>query len=778
MAEKIKILIIDDDEVDRATVKRSLRSAEVDAETFMADSAAAGLKLIKEHTFDCLLIDFKLPDMDGLELLQEIRKINRIVPVLLVTSYGDERVAAEAIKMGASDYISKSLLTPESVSHSLRTAIRLARIEQAKSEAEENLKDTQNHLQTIIENTPIVLWGIDNEGIFNFTAGKGLEFVGIKGNGAIGRSVNEIFKNWPEVISNIKNALRGEINKASNAINGFVFETLYRRTYNAKREVIGLTGISFDITDRVKSEKALEKARDMAEESVRVKEQFFTNMSHEIRTPMNGIIGLSGVLQKTELNEEQRTYLDAIRTSSERLMVIINDLLDFSKIESGKISLEETNFNLRQLIVENIELLNPKAAEQQNRIKVIVDSEVPDEVAGDPVRLSQVLTNLIGNAIKFTEKGQVRILVENLQESPEDITLEFEIQDTGIGIPEDKLSTIFESFTQASNDTTRKYGGTGLGLTISRQLIEMQGGKLNVRSKPGEGSTFSFILTYKKAITENAAPKSEEILDIDPNELGALNILLAEDNEINQLLAKKVISDWGFNLDIAANGRIAVDMLKKKDYDVILMDMQMPEMDGYEATVYIRNEMGPKSNTPIIAFTAHATKTEIGRCMLAGANAYVSKPLKPNELLSEIYDLVMQEPGIGFIPEIKEEELSGKINSEDINIDLSFLKEMAQGNTTFMEEILTMFINSTPDNLAKMQELLDSQDWDTLKAIAHRLKSSMFLVGIKELEMNMATIEQLALNPEERHVIPGLLTRTSGICELAIEKLKPMLQIS
>src|SRR5688572_29877527 len=213
MAEKIKILIIDDDEVDRATVKRSLRSADFEAETFMADSASAGLKLIKEQTFDCLLIDFKLPDMDGLELLKEIRKINKIVPVLLVTSYGDERVAAEAIKMGASDYISKSLITPESVSHSLRTAIRLARIEQEKSAAEESLKDTQNQLQTIIQNTPIVLWGIDNNGIFNFSAGKGLEFVGLKGNAAIGKSIYDVFKDWPELINNLHRAMRGEIKK-------------------------------------------------------------------------------------------------------------------------------------------------------------------------------------------------------------------------------------------------------------------------------------------------------------------------------------------------------------------------------------------------------------------------------------------------------------------------------------------------------------------------------------------------------------------------------------
>jgi PAS domain S-box-containing protein len=772
MPEFLKILIIDDDHVDRMTVKRSLKTAGIEAETTMADSAVAGLEQLQGNTFDCLFIDFKLPDMDGLELLQKIRRINKEVPVILVTSYGDERVAAEAIKTGASDYISKSLLTPEGISHSLRNAIRLNQIEKEKQAAEESLQKTQIQLQTIIENTPIIISSLDQNGIFTFTAGQGLNLLGRSPELVLGKSVFEVYKNNPDLLEKVRLALNGQITKSTSELQGIWFETLYQPIRDEKGKITGLNSFSFDITDRVASEKALKKAKDMAEESVKAKEQFFTNMSHEIRTPMNGIIGLSAVLRKTELSEEQRTYLEAIHTSSERLLIIINDLLDFSKMEAGKMQLEETTFNLRELISQNIDLLTPKAAERGNRLKVIVDQEVPADVVGDPVRLSQVLTNLIGNAIKFTENGLIRVVVDNIKDSPDSATLEFEIQDSGIGIPEDKLNAIFESFTQASNDTTRKYGGTGLGLTISRQLIEMAGGNLKVRSKLGEGSTFTFMLPFRKN-SQKTQPKTEEQLDIDPRDLGKVRVLLAEDNEINQLLARKVITDWGFELDIAANGRIAVDMLKEKDYDVVLMDMQMPEMDGYEATVYIRNELGPKSNIPIIAFTAHATKTEIGRCMLAGANAYVSKPLKPNELLSEIYDLVVDEPNAGFKPEITQAETEIPEEIGNVNINLTFLKEMAGGNEAFMEEILSMFINTTPESLGKMAEALAKEDWDQLQGIAHRLKSSMFLIGIKELEMNMTTIEQSAQNPKDRNLIAPLLSRTQKICDLAIKKLKP-----
>ncbi|MFC5270187.1 response regulator [Adhaeribacter terreus] len=773
MPETLHILIIDDDDVDRLTIKRSLKTAGISAETTVADSGNAGLAHIKTKSFDCIFIDFKLPDMDGLELLQKIRETDADVPVLLVTSYGDERIATKAIQLGAADYISKTQLTPEGISQSLRSAIRLKKTELEKREALKQLQNTQAELQTIIENIPIIISKVDKDGNFTFSAGKGLSLIGRKTHDVIGKSLFDVYANNPKLLEEVRKAMNGQITRTTNLINGSYFETLFQPIRTNSGEFNGLMSFSFDITDRMKSEETLKKAKELAEETVKVKEEFFANMSHEIRTPMNGIIGLTSVLQKTELTDEQRTYLDAIHTSSEHLLVIINDLLDFSKMEAGKIMLEEINFDLRKLINDTVELLSPKARERNNRLKVIVDPQIPEQVCGDPVRFSQVLTNLIGNAIKFTENGQIRILAENIKETADSILLEFEVQDTGIGIPEDKLQSIFESFTQASSDTTRKFGGTGLGLTISKQLIEMQGGKLSVRSKQGEGSTFTFSINFKNPEAQPLQATAEE-LEIDPKELGPVRVLLAEDNEINQLLARKVITDWGFELDIAANGRIAVELLKENDYDVVLMDMQMPEMDGYEATKYIRNEMGPKSNVPIIAFTAHATKMEIGKCMLAGANAYVSKPLKPNELLSEIYDLVNQEPGIVFKPDLTEENTTASENIGEVNIDLTFLKEMAAGNQTFMDEIIGMFISATPESLQKMQEAINENDWTNVKAIAHRLKSSMFLIGIKELEMNMATIEQNAQNAEENELVQKLLDRTKKICEAAITKLKQL----
>ncbi|KAA9346126.1 response regulator [Adhaeribacter soli] len=775
MAEPLHILIIDDDDVDRLTLKRSLKNAGLNVRTAVADTAAAGLEKFRQEKFDCIFIDFKLPDLDGLELLQQIREEDALVPVVLITSYGDERVAAEAIKLGASDYISKALLTPEGVSHSLRSTIRLSQAERLKKSVEEQFQATQERLHTVVNNTPIVVWEIDENDCFVIMEGKGLEQLGIKPEDAIGKNMYEVFPDSPSVTDNIRKALNNEVNSATVETQGYCYQTLYQVITDDQGKVTGLSGISFEITDRVKSERTLQKAKDLAEDSVKIKEQFFANMSHEIRTPMNGIMGLTEVLLKMEMTDEQRTYLDAIRTSSERLLVIINDLLDFSKMEAGKLTLHETGFNLRQLIADTVELLSSQAKDRNNRLKVIIDSEIPEEVVGDQVRLSQILTNLIGNAIKFTENGQIRILADLVNTTEEDVLVEFEVQDTGIGIPEDKLASIFESFTQASNETTRKYGGTGLGLTITRQLVEMQGGKLTVRSRVGEGSTFRFALKFKTA-SEKASGTREIMQEIDPAELGKVRVLLAEDNEINQMLARKVITDWGFELDVASNGRIAVEMLKEKDYDVVLMDMQMPEMDGYEATVYIRNEMGPKSNIPIIAFTAHATKMEIGKCMLAGANAYVSKPLKPAELLNEIYDQVSKEPGVVFKPSLEPEAEEKPEQLSDIKIDLTFLKEMAGGNQVFMNEIVDMFISSTPESLAKMQEAIAENDWINVKAIAHKLKSSMFLVGIKELEMNMVAIEQNAGNPAEQHLVQRLLDRTRRICEFAIPRLKAKIE--
>lgn len=380
------------------------------------------------------------------------------------------------------------------------------------------------------------------------------------------------------------------------------------------------------------------KAKKELEESMKVKEQFMANMSHEIRTPMNAIVGFTDLLLKTELTTEQKQYIDAVKTSGKNLLVIINDILDFSKIQSGKFVFEQIKFHLSQVIATISELMLPKANEKELQLLAEIDPKIPDGLIGDPMRLNQVILNLLGNAIKFTKHGTIKIKVDLLAETEEGVKLAFSVSDTGIGIPKNKLSLIFEGFTQASNQTTRKYGGTGLGLTIAKQLVELQGGTISVDSEVDHGSIFTFVLEFKKNLTpETKKKQTDETQKTEKESLEGLKVLLVEDNILNQVLAKKVLSDWKCQVIVAENGQVAIDKLINNDVDIILMDIQMPEMDGNEATRHIRKKFtAPKSDIPIIAMTAHALAGEAEKCINAGMNDYISKPFDTKALYSKI----------------------------------------------------------------------------------------------------------------------------------------------
>lgn len=384
----------------------------------------------------------------------------------------------------------------------------------------------------------------------------------------------------------------------------------------------------------------LTKAKKELEESMKVKGQFMANMSHEIRTPMNAIIGFTNLLLKTPLTIEQKQFVDAVQTSGKNLLVIINDILDFSKIESGKLAFEQISFRLSQAISTATELMLPKSSEKNIRISTKIDQNIFDHLIGDPTRLNQILLNIIGNAIKFTNQGEVKITVDLLSEVNDTLELKFSVIDTGIGIPEDKINSLFKAFSQVSSETTRKYGGTGLGLAIAKQLVELQGGTISVQSKVGVGSTFSFTLKFKKS-EELASENKNSIEAPEDSELEGLNVLLVEDNLLNQILAKKVLTDRKLNVDVAENGIIAIDKLEKNNFDLILMDIQMPEMDGYEATKHIReNFSSSKREIPIIAVTAHALTGEAEKCINAGMNDYLSKPFDSDVLHSKIVSVL------------------------------------------------------------------------------------------------------------------------------------------
>ncbi|HEX8013681.1 MAG TPA: ATP-binding protein [Flavobacterium sp.] len=465
----------------------------------------------------------------------------------------------------------------------------------------------------------------------------------------------------------------------------------------------------------------LNTQRKIAERAVLAKDSFLANMSHEIRTPLNAIIGFTDLLAQTKLDVTQRDYIDSVQIAGENLLIIINDILDLSKIESGNLTIDTQPFNLRKTLKHVYNLLKVKVPSTVE-FNLFLDADLPETVIGDQGRLNQILVNLTGNSLKFTEEGEVTVSVKKVAETDDYYSLKFSVKDTGIGIPEDKLKTIFERFTQAEESTTRRFGGTGLGLNIVKQLIELQHSEIHVKSKQGYGSEFFFVLDYKKA--DHIESENETLLD---EELGRLKILLCEDNALNQKLAKNVIHNFGFELDIAENGQEGIDLLSKNEYDLVLMDLQMPVKDGYQTTEYIRCEMN--LTIPIIAMTAHSLVGEQERCYNVGMDAYVPKPFKQAMLLEAIKSVMN-----------KDIKLPVKRK-----IDLSLLDEMSCGDPNFIQEMIALFIQKIPNEVTQLEEAFNRNDYDGAKKLAHNMKSSFDIFMLEDLSHCLSVIEQEAI---------------------------------
>lgn len=568
--------------------------------------------------------------------------------------------------------------------------------------------------------------------------------------------------------------------KRNGKLEDVYFNFVFQPYLEADKTISGVTMISHEVTSHFIMKDELIKAKiladhktQIAEDAMKAKQQFLSNMSHEIRTPMNAIIGFTKVVLKTDVNEKQKEYLKAIKTSGDSLIVLINDILDLAKVDSGKMAFEQTPFKMSESIAAITQLFETKIQENNTVLTVAYDPKIPEVLLGDSMRLRQIMLNLMSNAVKFTSGGKIKISVRLLKEDKKKATLEFAIADTGIGIPSAKIATIFENFQQASTGTSKMYGGTGLGLAIAKQLVELQGGSIAVKSKIDEGSTFSFIMIFQKTkdgVIENAATESV------PKETETKNIkvLVVEDIAFNQLLMKTLLDDFGFEHDIASNGKIAIEKLQNNTYDVILMDLQMPEMDGFEATDYIRNTMN--LNIPIIALTANVTTVDLEKCKAVGMNDYISKPVEEKLLYQKIVDLEKKSATD------KQNKVNKDLNLQEVSkkikcVDLTYLRKITKENRNLMMEMILLYLEQTPTILSAMKQGVADKDWPSLYKAVHKLVPSFAIMGINAgFENKAKKVQEYANTQQNLDKIPELVLQLNKVCVQACEELTEVIQ--
>ncbi len=647
MQVKPKILIVDDRIENLVALEKLLAPFKV--EVIRAMSGNEALQHTLNHEFALALIDVQMPEMDGFETVNLMRSSEetKLLPVIFVSAiYREDFHVVKGIESGGVDFITKPI-NPAVLKGKVKVFLDLYLHRQKlegeiehREKIEQKLSAEHALMKSLLNAMPDLVFLKDLNGIYlncneafaTFCAKTPQDLIGKRDTDLFSQESVSDFRKTDQIVSDTGQANTSEHWEKHPNGQMVLFETVKNPVLDHANTVIGIIGISRDITERYQVRVELQKAKDEADAANMAKSMFLANMSHEIRTPMNGIIGMTDILQQTKLNDEQREFLNIINLSGTNLLSIINDILDFSKIESGGVDLENIDFQLLEPFEETVKLLSYKA--KQKNIKLVFNKpdDLPHWVNGDPLRTKQITINLVNNAIKFTNNGSVTLSVE-LLELKKKVKILVKVIDTGIGISEEGKNKLFKSFSQTDASTSRKYGGTGLGLTISKRLVELMNGEIGVESELEKGATFWFSLQF--TLPDDQNKERVQIEEDDSGSTKMLQVLLVEDNPINQRVAIFNLRKLGHEVDIAENGAEGVDCFKKKKYDIVLMDIQMPVMDGIEATKRIRaleKERMAMIGVPIIAMTANAMKGDKEHFIEHGLSGYISKPFKSKDL--------------------------------------------------------------------------------------------------------------------------------------------------
>lgn len=647
----LNLLLVEDDDIDAMEFKRAIRKCNVEIQEMrVCKYAEEAITTLETWMPTCIFVDYQLPKTNGLELLKKIKKIAPKLPVIVLTSQGDERIAVEMMKAGAMEYFPKAEINAEKLTKTFHTMSQMFEVEREREVAQQELAEKEEFIQKVAQLSPNIIYVIDIEKWTNIFHNHQIsEILGYKAEEPLPQDVlafsklidNEDLLTFRKHYNYIRHYLKdGEViekefrlkHKDASDVWIITREVPFKR--NDDGEVLEVLGTAIDITSRKLVEKELIQAKKDAEEAARIKSDFLSTMSHEIRTPMNAIIGFTDLLLTSNLPEEHLQYLNTIKYSADNLMVILNDILDFSKIEAGKFSLEEFEFDLREKTGHLYRTFEFKAKEKGIKLSFDIDKKMPAILIGDAYRLNQILVNLIGNALKFTSEGYVNVSILVEKEYADKIDLKIRVKDSGIGISGDKLSLIFDSFSQAHNNNANKFfGGTGLGLSITRKITELMKGEISAESELGAGSTFCVTLTFQKGNSVSSRDTPNVNL---PFSLKGYSVIVAEDILANQLLLKHLLKRWEADFVICDNGKEVLETLELRNFDLILMDLQMPVMDGITAMKAIRNSFPHLNNVPVLAFTADTfaqTSQEIIDCNFQD---FITKPFRIDELTSII----------------------------------------------------------------------------------------------------------------------------------------------